>query len=194
MISLTLSFSLTLGCATHEANDLEDPQTNTSSEGTEPVQQDTADPEAPEAPEDPDPVFQPIEGAWEIIGEQMRWDDCNMQEWVIGDTTNPMQLVMLADGRFSLSHGEGTDICDLAEQAYTCVVRTTLDTTPEEDYGLDAVLNLEMTPSGTFEGSDRLILNTDVLVSCEGDACWLVELSTSAMPCTMGVETVAQAL
>jgi hypothetical protein len=193
MTSMTLTFVLTLGCATYDGTDLTEPESDYDQQETEAADTDTADTE-PEPEPEPEAEFAPLEGPWEIVGESMRWDDCNMEEWVINGVSNPMQLVVLADGQFSLTHGKGTDLCDLEEQTYSCEVRNVLDTTPEEDYGLDAVLTLEMTASGGFEGPEQLTLNTDVLVTCEGDACWLVELTTAFMPCTMGVETQAQAM
>ena len=81
----------------------------------------------------------------------------------------------------------------LVDDVFSCNSRETEDTTPSDEFGLDAVIILELTPHGTFTSETELEMITDVVTNCQGPDCWLVQLATSAMPCEMTVVTTAEA-
>jgi len=140
-------------------------------------------------------AFRPVEGAWQVISESMAYDNCNMEQYVIDGTLGTLTVAMSGDTGLSLTHSRATETCvlDSEAQSYTCTSNETVDTTPIDDFGLDATILLVLTAGGDFATTRDIEMRTDVVVNCEGPECWLVELGTSAMPCSMQVLTLASA-
>ena len=136
-------------------------------------------------------AFEPTEGSWITLREDMLFDDCDMADWV---TDGPGDILTIElDADLFITHSRGTEACSLSGTTYGCDMRVDEDTTAIDDYGLNALITLELTTSGYFDDTEAMIMQTDIVADCEGDDCWLVELSTAAMPCDMAIEIEAEA-
>ena len=140
-------------------------------------------------------TFRPVDGAWQVTSESMAYDNCDMEEYVIDGTLGTLTVAMNGDTGLSLTHSRATESCvlDVEAQTYACASNETVDTTPIDAFGLDATILLELTAGGDFATTRDIEMRTDVVVNCDGPDCWLVELGTSAMPCSMQVLTLATA-
>ena len=142
--------------------------------------------------EEPD-GFAPIEGDWVKLDEYLPLDECNMGDWVSDGPGGLLVLSRVGTDGLDIAHDHGTETCTFDESGFECRARQTEDTTAEEDYGLDALILLELAASGVFDGRDSLQMQTHIVANCAGDDCWMVELATAEFPCEMEVHLEAEA-
>ena len=132
-----------------------------------------------------------LAGSWLTTSEEMTLDDCGMAEWVTDGPGGTLLLTLEQESDLLIEHSQGVESCVLTGDEYGCDSREDTDTTAIDEYGLDATILLTLSASGWFDGPDALVMSTDIVVNCEGDDCWLVELSTAWMPCEMSVQVEA---
>ncbi len=156
---------------------------------------DAADPDDPDDPEDTgdndQEGLQINGGEWLTTEEYMATDDCNMGEWVVDGPGGELIVEVTSDETFELTHSRGTEHCTLSGHTFSCDVWYSEDTTPQDEYGLDALITLELISHGWFDSNDSLVMETDVEADCDGGSCWLVSLTTSSFPCDMLVHLEA---
>ena len=144
-------------------------------------------------PEEPTP-FSPTEGEWTKLEEYLPLDDCNMADWVSDGPGGTITVAITGEKGMSIQHGHGAETCVFDEEGFECSGRATEDTTAQDEYGLDALVLLDLQAQGLFESEDFLEMQTDIVARCEGEDCWLVELATAAFPCEMQVVLRAESL
>ena len=155
---------------------------------------DTGSTSTPDTPGDTgeiDDGLQITAGDWLTTAEYMETDDCNMGEWVVDGPGGELIVDVTSDDTFELTHSRGTEHCTLSGHTFSCDVWYSEDTTPQDEYGLDALITLELVSHGWFDSNDSLVMETDVEADCDGGSCWLVSLTTSSFPCDMLVHLEA---
>ena len=167
----------------------ESPQEEPSEDPEEPVEEPVEEP----AEEPQEERFEPVSGSWNKVNEYLPLDDCDMAEWVSDGPGGTIQLNVLGDDMLEIQHGHGNEDCTFTEAGFNCNQRWKHDTTPQEDYGLDATIILNLKATGSFYGDAAMEMETEIDVDCEGPACWLVSLSTASFPCEMTVILEAEA-
>ena len=140
-----------------------------------------------------DEVTTPVEGDWRIAFEEMNFDDCDMEKWILDDEPGPMEVSVRGNGDLIVGHGQGDETCSLQDGVFTCSRRQSVDNTPAEDYNLNAVILLEISAAGVFQSDTCLAMDLDIDATCSGSDCWLVELATASFPCEMSVHLEAEA-
>jgi hypothetical protein len=137
--------------------------------------------------------FAPTEGEWTTLDEYLPLDACNMADWVSDGPGGTLILRTTEEAGLEISHGHGTEECSFDESGFECLTRESEDTTAQDDYGLDALILLELSAGGVFDGRDLLEMQTEIVATCTGDDCWMVELATAEFPCEMQVVLEAEA-
>jgi hypothetical protein len=162
---------------------------------TEEESGDPSDPSDPADPEDPEPsVFAPVAGDWLTTEEEMLQDNCKMTDYVSDGPGDTFSVSTPTDGRVEIHHGLGFEDCVLTDQAFECAVWSLEDTTPQDEYGLNATITIDVMTSGSFPSEEDIEMDSMLRANCSGPDCWLVELTTASMPCTMELFMVAEAL
>jgi len=141
----------------------------------------------------PSDEFQPIDGAWVTLSETMPIDGCSMEDWVVNDPGQSIDVAVTSESNFEIVDDRVNLQCDYDETGFDCLPSTFTDTTPSEDFGLDATIVLNLETFGEFDGPDVLTMHTDITATCSGSECWLVALATSSFPCQMNLITEAEA-
>lgn len=137
--------------------------------------------------------FQPIDGAWFTLSESMPIDGCSMEDWVVNDPGQPIDISVNSDSNFDIIDSRVNLQCEYDETGFDCLPSTFFDTTPNEEFGLNATLVLNLETYGEFDGPDLLTMHTEITADCSGSDCWLVAITTSAFPCEMSLVTEAEA-
>ena len=137
--------------------------------------------------------FQPIDGAWVTLSEAMPMDGCSMEDWVVNDPGQPIDVAVVSDSNFEIIDARVNLQCEYDETGFDCLPSTFTDTTPNEEYGLDATLVLNLETYGEFDGPDLLTMHTEITANCSGSDCWLVAIATASFPCEMSLITEAEA-
>jgi hypothetical protein len=188
------------GTTTDLPHDEDDTQVRDETEDETEDAPDTADPadsqpedEAnPEDSEDMD-EFQPFEGAWVTLSETMPLDGCAMAEWVVNAPGESLNVAVGEDSTFEIVDNRVNLECAYDETGFDCSDSSFSDTTPQEEYGLNATLILALQTYGVFDGPEILTMYTDITANCSGSDCWLVALTTTSFPCEMSLVTEAEA-
>ena len=123
----------------------------------------------------------------------MTQDACNMEDWVLDGIGDQIILDVVADGELELTDSRGTADCIYDEDGFDCDPRAIEDRTPETDFGLSAIIELQTHTWGTFDGAEYLIMETAIVADCAGSDCWLVEMATADFPCEMKTWKAAEA-
>ncbi len=132
-------------------------------------------------------------GTWVTTDEYLPMDGCEMADWVTEGPGGEIEVVQTGDTRFTITHSRGTETCTIAgDKSFSCEPYERLDTTPQDEYSLDAVLVMTLTSSGSLPSADKLLWDTAINVDCNGNACWAVSLATSSFPCSMKVHVDAK--
>ncbi len=198
------------GCATPTvgpASDATGESTfNNDAEDDAPTDQDDSDDEPPADVQDDDDgfddepgdepeieEFQPIDGAWVTLSEAMPLDGCSMEDWVVNDPGQPIDVSVNSESNFEIVDSRVNLQCEYDETGFDCMPSTFTDTTPHDDFGLNATLVLNLETYGDFDGPDMLTMHTEIVADCSGIDCWLVAITTSAFPCEMSLITEAEA-
>jgi hypothetical protein len=152
-------------------------------------------PEDEENPEDGEEIdeFQPIDGAWVTLSETMPLDGCSMEEWVVNAPGESLNVAVGEDSTFEIVDNRVNLECAYDDTGFDCLDSTFNDTTPQEEYGLNATLILDLETYGVFDGPEMLTMYTDITANCSGSDCWLVALTTTSFPCEMSLLTEAEA-
>lgn len=171
------------------------PSDQTDSDDEPPSDAQSDDDGIDDEPDDalPSDEFQPIDGAWVTLSETMPIDGCSMEDWVVNDPGQPIDVAVTSDSYFEIVDERVNLQCDYDETGFDCLPSTFTDTTPTEDFGLDATIVLNLETFGEFDGPDLLTMHTDITATCSGSQCWLVALATSSFPCEMNLITEAEA-
>jgi len=143
--------------------------------------------------EPPSDEFQPNDGAWVTLSEAMPLDGCSMEDWVVNDPGQPIDVSVVSDSDFEIIDARVNLQCVYDETGFDCLPSTFTDTTPSEEFGLNATLVLQLETFGEFDGPDLLTMHTEITANCSGSDCWLVALATSSFPCEMSLITEAEA-
>jgi hypothetical protein len=143
------------------------------------------DPEGGDDPVDEPQAFTPTEGQWTTTDEYLPVDACNMGDWVSDGPGGTIEIYTTGEDSLEIIHEKGTYDCVFDEVGFECLSIESEDTTAQDEYSLDALIVLELTAMGSFNGKDSLEMLTEIVATCEGDQCWLVELATAAFPCGM---------
>lgn len=187
-ISFVMTGSLT-ACGVSDLTD-EDGVVDSEDEPSDP-----SDPSDPADPVDPDPsVFAPISGDWLTTSEEMLQDNCKMTDYVSDGPGDTFSVSTPTDGIVEIHHGLGFEDCVLTGQDFECAVWSLEDTTPQDDFGLNATITIDVMTTGIFPSEEDIEMDSMLRATCSGSDCWLVELSTASMPCTMELFMVAEAL
>jgi len=137
--------------------------------------------------------FQPVDGAWVTLSEAMPMDGCSMEDWVVNDPGQPIDISVVSVSDFEIIDARVNLQCVYDETGFDCLPSTFVDTTPSDDFGLNATLVLNLETYGEFDGPDLLTMHTEINATCSGTDCWLVALATASFPCEMSLITEAEA-
>jgi hypothetical protein len=176
-------------------NDAPTDQDDSDDEPPADIQDDDDDDVIDDEPDDEpdDEEFQPVDGAWVTLSEAMPMDGCSMEDWVVNDPGQPIDVSVVSDSDFEILDARVNLQCVYDETGFDCLPSTFVDTTPSEDFGLNATLVLNLETYGEFDGPDLLTMHTEITASCSGTDCWLVALATASFPCEMSLITEAEA-
>lgn len=141
----------------------------------------------------PSDEFQPTDGAWVTLSEAMPLDGCSMEDWVVNDPGQSIDVTVASESDFEIIDARVNLQCEYDETGFDCLPSTFTDTTPSEDFGLNATLVLSLETYGDFDGPDLLTMHTEITANCSGMDCWLVSLATASFPCEMSLITEAEA-
>jgi len=137
--------------------------------------------------------FQPVDGAWVTLSEVMPIDGCSMEDWVVNDPGQPIDVSVYSESSFDIIDARVNLQCEYDETGFDCMPSTFFDTTPSDEFGLNATLVLNLETYGEFDGPDLLTMHTEITADCSGSDCWLVAITTSPFPCEMSLMTEAEA-
>ena len=127
-----------------------------------------------------------IDGVWAVLDRQLTRDECGMADWLEQQELGTVTMVGDWVDGFELTHSRGIEWCtegDASDDAYRCDLRQDEDTRVQEDYGIDALLILDIWVTGTLDSDGALAMTTEILTDCEGSGCWLAALDTGGFPC-----------
>ena len=95
-----------------------------------------------------------------------------------------MSLVWTGDSTFDMTFTSGhVGACNVGADglSFDCASFQTEDDTPK-DFGLDALILLDITNYGEIRGPDSMYMTSDVVMTCDGD-CALVEAIIGGKEC-----------
>ena len=144
--------------------------------------------------------FEPIEGIWTVTQADLSSDECGLSEYVDrGEPGSTMDLQVADASAFEITFNAESDtsgggeqtLCDMgSDQSYLCDP-TQDESTLAQDYGLSALILVDMTVDGLFVAEDEMDMSTQVDLSCDGDDCGWVEIFLGAsFPCTMVMDSL----
>ena len=136
----------------------------------DPAHEDEPPPSEEEETEPEDHRFWPLESGWSMADVYLSHDGCNMGDQIIIDVAPTVSLSVDDDRNMVLNHHFGTDNCELDDEGsdFNCDSRIMYDHTPSERFGLDAVIVLDVEPTGEFLADDYLRVEANLTATCEG--------------------------
>lgn len=215
LLSFSLSASLITGCAVDlRGDDLPDDEDEviTDDEDPIPVVPGDDDDDTPVSDDDDDassdddddddstpepPTFAPLGGDWVIVTAQLTLDECGLEGFMDrGQPGSIFQLENTASAAFDLTFGGdaeqtsgGGEVlpCTLAGNTLSYECGSSLSERDlNDEFGLDAVLPVELSAWGEFSSETVGSLTTQVDLTCVGSNCTLVGLLLgTSFPCTM---------
>jgi len=142
-------------------------------------------------------TFEPLAGDWVIVTAQLTLDECGLEGFMDrGQPGSIFQLDNTSEAAFDLTFGGdeaqtsgGGEVlpCTLDEStlAYECG-NSLSERDLNDEFGLDAVIPVDMSAWGDFTTATMGSLTTQVDLTCVGDNCGLVGLLLgTSFPCTM---------
>jgi len=211
LLSFCLSASLIAGCAVdlrdgdipNDEDDVitepdDDDDVITDDDDTSESDDDDASGDDDDDDSTPEPtLFAPLGGDWVIVTAQLTLDECGLEGFMDrGQPGSVFQLANTASSTFDLTFGGdknqtsgGGEVlpCSLigSSRAYECGSSLS-ERDLTDEFGLDAVLPVEMSAWGEFTSETIGSLTTQVDLSCVGSNCTLVGLLLgTSFPCTM---------
>jgi len=136
-----------------------------------------------------------VDGVWVVLERELTLDECGMSDWLDQQELGTVEMVGDWVDGFELTHSRGVEWCTEGEataDAYRCDVRQDQDTRVQDDYGIDALLVLDVWVTGTLDEHGDLSMTTEILTDCEGSGCWLAALETGGFPCHSTVVVQAE--
>ena len=137
--------------------------------------------------------FRPAEGTWVVEVADMSHDDCGLSnEMDRGEPGATMLLNSLDGSEFQLKfeNSDSPVSCNLVDETgFDCEITNEEDTTAQ-DYGLDALLLVEVFTSGNFGSDTWMDMSSEVQINCTGPDCATVEIFLgTSFPCAMQLDS-----
>jgi hypothetical protein len=152
--------------------------------------------------DDDTPVFfVPKAGDWVITTAEITLDECELEGFMDrGQPGSIFELANTADLSFDLTFGGDEEQTSGGGEVLPCLLdETTLsyecgsslsERDLNDEFGLDAIIPVEMSAWGSFSSETVGLLTTRVDLTCQGNNCGLVQLLLgTSFPCSMVNET-----
>jgi len=152
--------------------------------------------------DDDTPVFfVPKAGDWVITAAELTLDECELEGFMDrGQPGSIFELANTADLTFDLTFGGDEEQTSGGGEVLPCLLDdTTLsyecgsslsERDLNDEFGLDAIIPVEMSAWGSFTSETVGLLTTRVDLTCQGNNCGLVQLLLgTSFPCSMINET-----
>lgn len=163
-------------------------EASTSGAETAPMESTSAEPTEPSTA---------VDGAWVVTDRILTLDECGMTDWLSEQELGTVEITGDWIDGFELVHSRGIESCtenEDATDAFRCDRRQEDDTRVQDDYGIDALLLLDIWATGSMVIDDTLTMTTEIITDCEGSGCWLAALETGGFPCHSTVVVTAEPL
>ena len=138
-----------------------------------------------------------VDGSWVVVERTLTLDECGMAEWLSEQELGTVEVTGDWIDGFDVVHSRGLERCTEKEDAlddFRCDRRQDEDTRVQDDYGIDALLLLDIWTTGSMVMDETFTMTTEILTDCEGSGCWLAALETGWFPCHSTVVVTAEPL
>ena len=138
-----------------------------------------------------------LDSQWSVMDRFLTLNECGMEAWLEDQALGEVEITGHLNQGFELLHNRGLEDCTMREDevdAYRCDRRQDEDTSVQEDFGIDALLLLDIWATGTLVLGDTLEMTTEIITDCQGSGCWLAALETGGFPCHSTVVVTAEPL
>ena len=138
-----------------------------------------------------------VDGSWVVVERTLTLDECGMAEWLSEQELGTVEVTGDWIDGFDVVHSRGLERCTEKEDAledFRCDRRQDEDTRVQDDYGIDALLLLDIWTTGSMVMDETFTMTTEILTDCEGSGCWLAALETGGFPCHSTVVVTAEPL
>jgi hypothetical protein len=135
-----------------------------------------------------------LDSVWQVTERFLTLDECGMESWLEDQELGQVDITGDLIVGFEMLHNRGLEACTMREDdvdAYRCDRRQDEDTSVQEDFGIDALLLLDIWATGTLVPGDALEMTTEIITDCQGSGCWLAALETGGFPCHSTVVVTA---